>query len=60
MFHAGTRRDGDRLLTNGGRVLAVSARASDLKSAIAKAYRAVEKIRWDGLHYRKDIGKKGL
>jgi phosphoribosylamine---glycine ligase len=60
VFHAGTRRDGDMLVTNGGRVLGVTADGETLQSAIAAAYRAAQKIHFDGMHYRKDIGLKGL
>jgi phosphoribosylamine--glycine ligase len=60
VFHAGTRRDGERLLTAGGRVLGVTAWADDLPGAIARAYEAVEHIHWPGMQYRRDIGAKGL
>jgi phosphoribosylamine--glycine ligase len=60
VFHAGTKRDHDRLLTNGGRVLNVTATGSDVAAAIDRAYQAVECIRFDGAHYRTDIGKKAL
>ena len=58
VFHAGTRREGDRWVTNGGRVLVVTANGSDMESARATAYSAVEKIRIEGSHYRRDIGRK--
>lgn len=60
VFHAGTRREGGRLLTAGGRVLGVTAKGRDLREAISRAYEAVERIHWEGVHYRRDIGKKGL
>jgi phosphoribosylamine---glycine ligase len=60
VFQAGTRRDHDRLLTSGGRVLGVTAGGDTLESAISAAYRAVEKIHFDGMQYRKDIGQRGL
>lgn len=60
VFHAGTRREGDRLLTNGGRVLNVTACASDIPRAIEKVYTAVRRIAFTGAHYRTDIGKKAL
>jgi phosphoribosylamine--glycine ligase len=60
VFHAGTRMDNHRLVTNGGRVLGVTATAEDLKAAIQRAYAAVGKIHFEGMHYRKDIGAKGL
>lgn len=60
IFHAGTRREGDRLLTDGGRVLGVTAVAENLPRAIRRAYEAVERIHWPGMFYRRDIGAKGL
>ena len=60
VFHAGTRRDGERLLTAGGRVLGVTAWDVDLPAAIAQAYAAVEHIHWNGALYRRDIGAKGI
>ncbi len=60
VFHSGTRREGDRILTDGGRVLGVTARADDLQSAVMAAYDAVNKIHFDGMRYRKDIAAKGL
>jgi phosphoribosylamine--glycine ligase len=57
VFHAGTRRDGaGRLVTNGGRVLAVTATGASIAEARAQVYRNVERIRFDGMHYRTDIG----
>lgn len=60
VFHAGTKRENGKIVTAGGRVLGVTAWEKDLAFAIERAYLAVEKIRWEGVHYRKDIGKKGL
>lgn len=60
VFHAGTKEDKGQCLTNGGRVLGVTARGNNLKTAISTAYKAVGKISWDGAFYRKDIGKKAL
>ena len=60
VFHAGTALREGNLVTAGGRVLGVTAGGQDLASAIDNAYAAVEKIQFDGLHYRKDIGQKGL
>jgi phosphoribosylamine--glycine ligase len=60
VFHAGTLQEGNHILTDGGRVLAVTALGDDLAAARAKAYAAVEKIRFTGMHYRKDIGRKAL
>ncbi len=59
-FHSGTRLADGRLVTAGGRVLGVSALADDLPAAIAAAYGAVAEIRFDGMHYRKDIGRKAV
>jgi len=60
VFHAGTVFGNRRLLTSGGRVLGVTATGEDLPKAIEKAYTAVSKIHFDGMHYRRDIGAKGL
>ena len=60
VFQAGTRRTQKGLETAGGRVLGVTASGSGLKTAITNVYEAVEKIHFDGMHYRKDIGQKGL
>jgi len=60
VFHAGTKRDGNDLVTAGGRVLGVTATGADLESSISAAYAAVSKIHFPGMHYRKDIGYKGL
>jgi phosphoribosylamine--glycine ligase len=56
IFHAGTRRDGDRLLAVGGRVLGVTALGSDIADARKRAYSAVDRIDWAGGFYRRDIG----
>ena len=60
VFQAGTKREGNSLLTSGGRVLGVTAGAETLQAAVDGAYRAVEKIYFDGMHYRRDIGQKRL
>jgi phosphoribosylamine--glycine ligase len=60
VFHAGTRFQNGQLFSAGGRVLGVTAIAEDLPSAIERAYAAVGKIHCEGIHYRKDIGAKGL
>jgi phosphoribosylamine--glycine ligase len=60
VFHAGTRTEGDALVTDGGRVLGVTATDRDLASAMMAAYDAVNKIHFEGMHYRRDIGAKGL
>ena len=61
VFHAGTKYDENKnLVTNGGRVLGISATGDTLKEALEKAYKAIEKIKFDGMYYRTDIGKKTL
>ena len=60
VFQAGTRLGSRGLETAGGRVLGVTASGADLRTAIANAYAAVDKIRFDGMHFRRDIGRKGL
>jgi len=60
VFHAGTKQDDGKILSNGGRVLGVTALGDTLESAIANAYTASEKISWPHKFCRKDIGKKGL
>jgi len=60
VFHAGTRAQGGAPVTNGGRVLNVTALGSTIPAAIASAYDAVCLIHFDGAHYRSDIGKKAL
>ena len=56
VFHAGTKRDGDKVLTNGGRVLAVTSYGKDIHEAVATSNAAIEKINFEGKYYRKDIG----
>jgi phosphoribosylamine--glycine ligase len=56
VLHAGTKLTGDSVVTNGGRVLSVTAAAGTIEAALASAYRAAAKIRFQGMHYRKDIG----
>jgi phosphoribosylamine--glycine ligase len=56
VFHAGTRQEGEHVVTAGGRVLGVTARGKDLDEARQRAYAAVGNIHFDGMHYRKDIG----
>jgi phosphoribosylamine--glycine ligase len=58
LFHAGTDRLGGRLVSSGGRVLGVSAVGDDLDGALARAYRAVEAIGFEGAHFRRDIGRR--
>jgi len=60
VFHAGTNQRGGTYFTSGGRVLGVTARGKDLPDAVERAYDAVMKIRFEGMHYRKDIAARGL
>jgi phosphoribosylamine---glycine ligase len=60
IFHAATRVQDHQLLTTGGRVMGVTAIAEDLPSAIKRAYAGVNKLQFEGMHYRKDIGAKAL
>jgi phosphoribosylamine---glycine ligase len=60
VFHAGTKLDQHVLATSGGRVLGVTASGATLDRAITNAYEDVRKIHFEGMHYRKDIGQKGL
>jgi phosphoribosylamine--glycine ligase len=57
IYHAGTIKKGNKFYTNGGRVLGVTCAAGTLDEALQKAYAAVDKITWDGMQYRHDIGK---
>ncbi len=58
LFHSGTRFEGRDIVTNGGRVIGVTAFGKTLKEATEKAYKNIEKIHFEGMHYRKDIGGK--
>lgn len=60
VFHAGTSLSDGELVTSGGRVLGVTASGKNIKDAKDRAYRAIGKIHFDGMHYRKDIGDKAL
>ena len=60
VFHAGTRLEGKRVFTNGGRVLCVTALGDSLKMARTRAYEAAESIRFGGMQFRKDIGHRAL
>jgi phosphoribosylamine--glycine ligase len=59
VFHAGTKREGDAIVTSGGRVLGVTATGQTLEQAVQKAYEAARKIHFEGAQYRTDIGAKG-
>lgn len=58
IFHSGTKEADGEILTNGGRVLGVCSRGKDVEEAAERVYKNIEKISFDGLHYRKDIGRK--
>jgi phosphoribosylamine--glycine ligase len=60
VFQAGTKQRGNELVTSGGRVLGVTAGGETLPAAVENAYAAVEKVGFRGMHYRKDIGQRGL
>ena len=60
VFHSGTAKRGSEIVTAGGRVLTVVASGGDYRAAIDRAYAAVSKISFDGMHYRKDIGAKAI
>ena len=60
VFHAGTKNENDKVLTNGGRVLGVTALGDSLQQAISNAYSAAGKVNWPNKYSRQDIGKKGL
>ncbi len=60
VFHAGTRKENNRILSNGGRVLGVTSLASSIEQAVEKAYTAVEKIKFDHCFFRRDIGAKAI
>jgi len=60
VFHAGTARRDGKLVTDGGRVLGVTALGPDIPRAIERAYEAVAKVHFEGMHYRRDIGRKAL
>jgi phosphoribosylamine---glycine ligase len=60
VFEAGTKLSEKRKVTSGGRVLGVTASAAALPEALRQAYAALEHVRFDGMHFRRDIGKKGL
>ena len=60
VYHAGTAIEDGKLVTSGGRVLGVTALGKTLDEALDKSYKAVEKITFEGAHYRKDIGQRAL
>ena len=60
VFHAGTARAGEQIVTSGGRVLGVTAWGKDLRAAQSAAYAVVERIKFEGAHFRRDIAAKAL
>jgi phosphoribosylamine--glycine ligase len=60
VFHAGTKKVNNKILTDGGRVLGITAIGKEFETAIKNVYSAVELVKFEGMHYRKDIGKKAL
>lgn len=60
VYHAGTKLQDNKLVTSGGRVLGVTALGDTIENALKKSYDAVEKIHFEGAHYRRDIGKRAL
>ncbi|HAZ10772.1 MAG TPA: phosphoribosylamine--glycine ligase [Candidatus Omnitrophica bacterium] len=60
VFHAGTKNENGKILTNGGRVLGVTSLGKDIKSAKLNAYKAIEHIKFEGMQYRKDIGDRAI
>ena len=60
IIHAGTAKVDDKIVTSGGRVLGVVAKAGDIKTAVDKAYKGVEVIHFDNMHFRKDIAHRAL
>ena len=60
IFHAGTKKEGGDILTNGGRVLGVTGLGHGISEAIARTYAAVEKVDFEHMFYRKDIGRRAL
>jgi phosphoribosylamine--glycine ligase len=60
VFHAGTLRRNGAIVTNGGRVLGVTALGADVGAAAREAYAALERVGWDGIYYRRDIGRRAV
>ena len=60
VFHAGTARRNGVVVTNGGRVLGVTALGADIAAAVGEAYRALDQIGWEGMQYRRDIGRRAM
>ena len=56
IFHAGTKKESENIVTNGGRVFSVVLRAESFDSALKKSYQNIKSINFEGKHYRKDLG----
>nr|WP_298923399.1 phosphoribosylamine--glycine ligase [uncultured Allomuricauda sp.] len=56
VFHAGTKKDDGKVVTNGGRVIAITSLGNDFQEALQKCYQNMEKLHFDGMYYRKDLG----
>jgi phosphoribosylamine--glycine ligase len=57
VYHAGTKIENGKLVTNGGRVLAITSFGNDFQEAIKKSYQNIDKLHFDKMYFRKDIGK---
>ena len=60
LFHAGTKKENEEILTSGGRVFCMTALGENLEIALKNAYNSIPNVSFDGMFYRSDIGKKGL
>ena len=60
VFHAGTKYDGENIVTNGGRVVCVTSLGESVQAAQEHVYRAVDNITWEGVFFRKDIGYRAI
>ena len=60
VFHAGTTREDSKVFTSGGRVLGITGFGKDIRSAKENVYNALSKIRFEGMHYRRDIGDRAI
>ena len=56
VFHAGTKQDGSELVTNGGRVLAITSYGSNMAAALERSHQNIQRLHFENMYYRKDIG----
>ena len=56
LFHAGTKKEGLNVVTSGGRVMAITSYGLDFRAALKQSYKTIEKLTFDGMNYRKDLG----